>query len=189
MHKAAKFTNNFQDLLVIYKTFVRSKLEQSATVWHSSLSQGNVIDLERVQKSAVKIILKERYSDYESALLKLDLQSLYDRRELLCYKFVKKGIRLAQFKKLFPKNRSKHSMVKRNQGKFYVNNAKTERYKNSTIPFMQRLLNKYEANVKCSLKSLSSVSVPTNNATMNAWLSRREILIYNNNNNNVPVYL
>ena len=36
-------------------------------------------------------------------------------------------------------------MVKRNQGKFYVNNAKTERYKNSTIPFMQRLLNKYEA--------------------------------------------
>ena len=80
-------------------------------------------------------------------------------------------------------------MEKRNQGKFYVNNAKTERYKNSTIPFMQRLLNKYEANVKCSLKSLSSVSVPTNNATMNAWLSRREILIYNNNNNNVPVYL
>ena len=92
VHKAAKFTNNFQDLLVIYKTFVRSKLEQSATVWHSSLSQGNVIDLERVQKSAVKIILKEHYSDYESALLKLDLQSLYERREILCYKFVKKGL-------------------------------------------------------------------------------------------------
>ena len=45
LHKAAKFYSNLQDLVVIYKTFIRSKLEQSASVWHSSLSKCNVSDL------------------------------------------------------------------------------------------------------------------------------------------------
>ena len=43
----------------VYILFVRSILEQSATVWHSSLTQENKEDLERVQKSAFKVILKE----------------------------------------------------------------------------------------------------------------------------------
>ena len=46
LHRASKFTNNKQDLLVIYKSFVRSKLEQSASVWHSSLTKENKNDLE-----------------------------------------------------------------------------------------------------------------------------------------------
>ena len=46
LHRASKFTNNKQDLLVIYKSFVRSKLEQSASVWHSSLTKENNNDLE-----------------------------------------------------------------------------------------------------------------------------------------------
>ena len=41
------------DLLAIYESFIRSKLEQSAAVWHSSLSKCNEFDLERVQKSAL----------------------------------------------------------------------------------------------------------------------------------------
>ena len=39
---------------------IRSKIEQSAVVWHSSLTKKNKRDLERVQKSALKIILKDR---------------------------------------------------------------------------------------------------------------------------------
>ena len=41
------------DLLAIYESFLRSNLEQSAAVWHSSLSKCNEFDLERVQKSAL----------------------------------------------------------------------------------------------------------------------------------------
>ena len=41
--------------------FIRSIMENSAVVWHSSLSENNRNDLERVQKSAVKIILDELY--------------------------------------------------------------------------------------------------------------------------------
>ena len=88
------------------------------------------------------------------------MQTLYERRDLLCYKFAKKGLRLSQFKSLFPVKKSLHVMKRRSQGKYFVNKAKTERYKQSSIPFMQRLLNKYDANVKNALKHI--VSVPTN---------------------------
>ena len=39
LHKASKFTNNLKDLKQIYMLQIRSKLDQSAVVWHSSLSQ------------------------------------------------------------------------------------------------------------------------------------------------------
>ena len=38
LHAARKFTSNIYDLKQIYTTFVRSKLEHSAVVWHSSLT-------------------------------------------------------------------------------------------------------------------------------------------------------
>ena len=52
LHRAAKFTKNVHDLKKIYMLRIRSKLEQSAVVWHSSLTRRNTDDLERVQKSA-----------------------------------------------------------------------------------------------------------------------------------------
>ena len=54
LHIASKFIKNKQDLIQIYKTFIRSKLEYSCTVWHSSLTKTNESDIERVQKAAVK---------------------------------------------------------------------------------------------------------------------------------------
>ena len=42
----------------IYIQQIRSKLEQSAVVWHSSLTQKCKDKLERVQKSAFRIILE-----------------------------------------------------------------------------------------------------------------------------------
>ena len=60
----------------VYITLVRSLLEQSSTVWHSSLSQQNKIDLERVQKLALKIILKDQFISYEHALNILELETL-----------------------------------------------------------------------------------------------------------------
>ena len=84
LHVAAKFVNNNQDLVYLYKTFVRSSLEFSAVVWNSSLSQVNIYDIERVQKSAMKIILKQNYKDYKTVLKELNLEQLSERREKLC---------------------------------------------------------------------------------------------------------
>ena len=70
--------------MTLYFLFVMSLLEQSATVWHSSLTQENIDDLERVQKSAVKIILGLKYDGCKKSLIKLDMESLQERREFLC---------------------------------------------------------------------------------------------------------
>ena len=56
LRRIASFGASIEDLRIIYFLFIRSHLEQSATVWHSCLTLENSNDLERVQKSAVKII-------------------------------------------------------------------------------------------------------------------------------------
>ena len=61
--KSANFTSNIMDLRSIYFTFIRSILEKSAVVWHSSLTKKNRQTLERVQKAAVKVILRDRYTN------------------------------------------------------------------------------------------------------------------------------
>ena len=58
LRRAASFSPSVEDLKDIYILFIRSILEQSATVWHSSITAENSSDLERVQKSALKVILK-----------------------------------------------------------------------------------------------------------------------------------
>ena len=57
LHNAARYTRSKTDLKSIYYTYIRPVLEQSATVWHSSLTQDNKDDLNRVQKSAVRVIM------------------------------------------------------------------------------------------------------------------------------------
>ena len=99
LHRAAKFTNNVKDLKQIYMLQIRSKLEQSAVVWHSSLTRKNISDLERVQKSALKLILKERYVSYKNTLNVIGIDSLEQRREKLCLKFAKACVKHEQDRK------------------------------------------------------------------------------------------
>ena len=75
LRRVASFGASIEDLKTIYILFIRSILEQSCTVWHSSLTEKNTNDLERIQKSATKIILKEKYRDYNSALAQLGIEN------------------------------------------------------------------------------------------------------------------
>ena len=139
LNSAASFTTSRQDLKSIYVTFVRSILEQSAVVWHSSLSHENRKDLERVQKAAVRVVNK--YTDYTNGLKILNLDSLVKRRTLLCLRFAKNCFLNEKVKNLFTRNISKHKMKKRKRNIFKVPQANTERYKKSAIPYMTKLLN------------------------------------------------
>merc|ERR1711940_415647 len=94
----------------IYYSRVRCKLEQSAAVWSSSLTQRNVNDLERVQKSAVRLIFGKPYESYTDTLKELNIMRLSERRELICLKFAKNSLRLDNFKQLFPKHRNDHNV-------------------------------------------------------------------------------
>ena len=140
LHKLVEFNVPVEDLLIIYILYIRSVLEQSCQVWHSSLTFENLTDIERVQKNALRIILKEDYNNYAQALLKCGLDSLVDRRELLCLKFARSALKNENVKDMFPPNLPDSTEI-RDREPFKVTFARTDRLKTSAIPYMQRLLN------------------------------------------------
>ena len=140
---------------------IRSKLDQSAVLWHSSLTQKNRDDLERVQKSAVKCILGNNYQSYKNGLRNLGLDTLEKRRDQMCLKFAKQCLKLEKMKQFCVKNESADSMLKRDSNAFKVVRAQTERLRKSAIPFMVRQLNGYKSDNRKLLKQVDS-SVPVN---------------------------
>ena len=140
---------------------VRSKLHQSAVVWHSGLTRKDNNDIERVQKAALRLILGEKYKTYNDALNVMKMDSLEMRRQNLCLKFAKQCLRNGKLKTMFPKSQTRHEMEKRSGEKYIVNKAFTERYRRSAIPNMQRLLNNSEREKIKIFKRIEN-SVPVN---------------------------
>ena len=63
------------DLIDIYVKFIRSVTEYCSVSFHASLTQEQSNKLEKIQKTCLKVILGEHYTDYTSALIKCGLQS------------------------------------------------------------------------------------------------------------------
>ena len=142
LRKLSSFNPPLSDMVTVYTLYVRSILEQSCVLWHSTLTEENKTDLERVQKNALRNILKDRYTSYLEALKMLKLETLYERREKLLLNYGKKCTQLDQTKELFPLKEKDHFMQTRKSMKFEEVTAHTNRYYMSTVPYIQRLLNK-----------------------------------------------
>ena len=125
----------------IYLTWIRNNVEFGAVLWHSSLTQELDMKIERIQKAAVRVIMGNKYTTYDEGLQRLKLDKLSERRRKICLRFAKNSLKLKQFSKLFPLNDNEHDMMKRNGNRYLINQHLTERYKMSTIPYLQRLLN------------------------------------------------
>ena len=132
-----------EDLVLIYNQYIRSILEFNSNVWFSNLTNEEREDIERVQRVACQIILKDDYQNYNQALEKLKLQNLSDRRQMLAVRFADKCIKSDRFKDLFPLNTNPTGV--RNIKKYAVKFAQTDRLKDSSIPAMQRLMNRKAA--------------------------------------------
>ena len=130
------------DLLDLYKLFIRGSAEYCSVAWHSGLTQAQSKAIEKIQSTALKIILNRDYISYEDALLKTGLTTLYQRRQERCLSFSLKCLNHPQNKRLFPRNVENNNFV-RDHEEFKVNHAYNNFYKNSAIPFNQRLLNKH----------------------------------------------
>ena len=113
-------------------------------MWHSSLTGENKTDLERVQKTALKVIFGVKYKSYENALKILDVETLNDRRINLCLNFARKSSKHPKMKWMFPLNDKSHQMGTRRPPKYKVQHANTDRLKDSALIFMQNLLNEHE---------------------------------------------
>ena len=127
-----------EDLIDIYKLFIRSVLEYCSTVFHSSLTKYQSKMIENVQVLCSKIICGSEYTDYPSALLDLGLSSLQSRRENRILSFSKKCLQHPVHHNMFPLSDKFQNVTHniRNLEKFSVNNAKTDSYKSSFIPVL-----------------------------------------------------
>ena len=97
-----------------------------------------------MQKTSLKIILGGSYTDYPSGLANSGLETLAARRQARCLAFAKRCLQNDQTKHLFPLNPVDDQNVSnniRNPEKYSVNFAHTVNYKNSAVPYCQRLLN------------------------------------------------
>ena len=109
-------------------------------MWHSALTVQNSSDIERVQKSALAIILGNNYINYDNALETLHLEKLSTRRATLCLKFAKKAFQSEKFSSWFVPDQNTHN-TRRKVNTAKNAQARTQRFKNSALPYMTTILN------------------------------------------------
>ena len=133
-----------ENLILLYKLHIRSCLEYCVVAWHSSLSSQQAAALERCQAVCLRIILQEMYITYESALEMTGIEDLATRREQRCATFSQKCIKHQTNNRLFPLNGLSEAPETRRREKYAVNFAYTTTYRNSAVPYCQRVLNQLE---------------------------------------------
>ena len=131
-----------EDLLDVYKLYIRSILEYCSVVWHSTLTVQQSSDIENVQKLCMKIVLGPDYTGYTEALDTCNLQRLDERRESRCLKFGLKSLLHPVHSNLFPVNPQVLLNIPAREH-FQVNWARTDSYRMSSVPYIQRLLNEH----------------------------------------------
>ena len=140
-----------EDLIMMYESIIRSVLETACPVFHPQLNIENTTDLERIQKIFCKIVLAEKYEDYNEACTLLNLETLSNRREALCLNFGWKCVQSQKHRGMFPKNETVNNN-QRNPSVFSVPFAHTDRYAKTSIPYIANLLNKDAAKCKNTSK-------------------------------------
>ena len=129
------------DLKDVYIKQVRSILEFAVPVWHSSLTGIDGLSIERVQKSALYIILGTDYQSYTSALKCIQLDSLFSRRQTQCKTFAKKCLKKDKFQNWFKRN-TKQTVTRSQQPRFSNVYCRLVRFQRSPISYMTDLLNR-----------------------------------------------
>ena len=134
-------------LLDVYIKQVRSVMELAVPAWHPGITVGESVDIERVQRAALHIILGSGYSTYSSALSYFNLETLETRRIHLCEKFSKKAVKHPKHTKWFKIN-NRTTVTRQEQPKYCPVVAKTRRFQKSPLCYFSSLLNKYSRQEK-----------------------------------------
>ena len=131
------------DLVSVYCSYVRPVVEYCAPVWHPGLTEHQRAQIERIQRRACRLMLGPQYCNYSHALEALHLSTLDSRREKLALK-LGRGLTKPQspFNHWLPPTRSDlHCRSLRNGHAYSEVFCRTERYRNSALPYLIRLLN------------------------------------------------
>ena len=109
-------------------------------MWHASLTVDDKMNIERVQRAALQVILGDGYTTYSSACELVGLTTLESRRIKLCKKFAHKASLNPKHKQWFKINR-KQCYTRSTQPPYCPVIARTKRFYQSPISYLTRLLN------------------------------------------------
>ena len=153
LSKLKQFGFQREELVHAWITNIRPLTEYAAPLWHSGLTKSDTKALEDLQKKALGIIIGTQYIDnrryykinksavpYEEALSKLGLTPLHKRREILTSKFALQSLNNKLHKNMF-QEKEEISIALRKQDKVAGITCKTDRHKNSAIPYMAKIVN------------------------------------------------
>ena len=126
-------------MIDVYKKEVRSLLEIAVPAWHSGLTDSQSQEIERVQKVAMSILLG-KWLPSEQARQILDLEPLATRRENICKRFAKKTLN-SRHSDIFERKPESHSHNLRFKEPFVQAKCNTQRFYDSPVNFMTRILN------------------------------------------------
>ena len=147
LRRLKKLGASHSDLLDVFYKQVRSIAEFGVPVWNSALTGIDIAKLERIQKTALHIILGENYRSYSSALKTLGVKKLSERRKQLCLKFAIKAEKHPKFSKWFKPNKRK-TTTRQLQPKYCEVFVKKNRFKKSSICYMTKILNNLHKKIK-----------------------------------------
>ena len=125
-------------LIDTYTKEIRSVLELAVPVWHGGLTAKQSRDIERVQKTALFIILEDSYINYDVACTLAEIEPLDQRREKLCLKFARKEIKKDNTLFILANT----NLKTQSQNVVIEPKCNTRRFAQSSIPYLSRLLNK-----------------------------------------------
>ena len=91
----------------------------------------------------------------------IGIDSLEKRRERPCLTFANACLRNEKLSDMFPRNKRSHMMIMRQDEKFVIRQARTERLQKSAITNMQRLLNNEEYEKRKTMSKIKNI-VPVN---------------------------
>ena len=129
------------ELKEVYTTFILPKLTYASPAWASSLTYTQSTLLEKVQKRACRIIMGPQYSTYQEALTTLKLTTLAEHHKQAAQKFGHKLLNHPRHRDLLPPAAPPPRAATRHQNLLKPIRARTDRYKNSPIPYLVRLIN------------------------------------------------
>ena len=127
---------------------IRVLAEQAVAIWNSGLTKGQVNDLEKIQKVALKIILGDDYRSYDMACNYFNLKILSERRLDLCTNFAVKLFKSNRSEQFF--TRSKRQVETRHEDPVLVKKCDTVRCYNAPHNYLSRLVNQNKDKVKTS---------------------------------------
>ena len=117
---------------------MRSLLELAVPVWHSGLTKQQSAQIERIQRTAFRIILDDESISYDVACTLFGAEPLEFRRVQLCINFAKKDVKKEST--IFSTN-NRTTNTRRPAKLVREIKCRTKRYEKSSLPYLAKLLN------------------------------------------------